>query len=180
LSDQDRSTIDYQGLASAEFFLHQEQIGLRYIMGFANSANWKTVAHAFIQAFPFCCSHVLPEVRPNHSRRHRIYAYRRQLHREGARQGLDRSADTRRNYPSFMWSLPGNSGGEHDRATLSNTLASVFNSSQRCPIAQLERSPGLFKICVGKVLQMKIIASGEYQVVECTKAPKKRLDGSFV
>ena len=40
LSDQDRSTIDYQGLASAEFFLHQKQIGLRYIMGFANPANW--------------------------------------------------------------------------------------------------------------------------------------------
>src|SRR5882672_3878447 len=29
LSDQDRSTINYQGLASAEFLLHQEQIGLR-------------------------------------------------------------------------------------------------------------------------------------------------------
>jgi hypothetical protein len=79
LSDQHCSTIDYQGLASAEFFLHQKQIGSRYIMGFANPANWKTTAHAFIQAFPFCCSHVLPEVRPNHSRRHRIYAYRRQL-----------------------------------------------------------------------------------------------------
>ena len=68
------TTIDYQGLAGAEFFLHQKQIGLRYIMGFANPANWKTAAHAFIQAFPFCCSHVLPEVRPNDSRRHSIYA----------------------------------------------------------------------------------------------------------
>src|SRR5258708_19147673 len=128
LSDQDRSTIDYQGLASAEFFLHQEQIGLRYIMGFANSANWKTVAHAFIQAFPFWRSHVLPEVRPNHSRRHRIYTYRRQLEGQGARQGLDCSADTRSNHPSFMWSLSGNSSGEHDRPALSNILASVFNS----------------------------------------------------
>jgi hypothetical protein len=59
-SDQDRSTIDYQGLASAEFFLHQEQIGLRYIVGFANAANWKIVAHAFIQAVPCWRSHILP------------------------------------------------------------------------------------------------------------------------
>ena len=79
-----------------------------------------------------------------------------------------------------MWALPGNSGGEHDRATLSNTLASVFNSGQRRPIAQLEGSSGLFKICVGKVLQMEAIASGEYQVVERTKLRKESFDGLFV
>jgi hypothetical protein len=177
LSDQHRSTIDYQGLASAEFFLHQEQIGLRYIMGFANPANWKTVAHAFIQAFPFWRSHVLPEVRPNHSRRHRIYTYRRQLEGQGARQGLDCPADTRSKHPSFMWSLSGNSSGEHDRPTRSNILASVFNSGQRCPIAQLKGSSRLLEICGCKVVQTELIASREYEVIERAKLGKEVFEG---
>jgi len=177
LSDQHGSTVDYQGLASAEFFLHQEQIGLRYITGFAYPANWKIVAHALIQAFPFGCSHVLPEVRPNDSRRHRIDAYRRQLEGKGARQGLDRSADTRSNHPSFMWSLPGDSGGKHNRATLSNTLASVLNSGQRCPIAQLKGSSRLLEICGCKVVQTELIASREYEVIERAELRKEVFDG---
>src|SRR5690242_7645308 len=45
-SDQDRSAINHQRLTRGECFLHKEQIGLRYVMRFADSAHRQTVAHA--------------------------------------------------------------------------------------------------------------------------------------
>jgi len=46
--DQDRTAINDNGLPSAECFLHQEQIGLRDLGSFADSANRETVAHALV------------------------------------------------------------------------------------------------------------------------------------
>ena len=113
-SDQDRSAIDHYGLPSAEFFLYQKQIRLRYVMRFADSAHGQTIAHALIQVLPFCCCQVLPQVRPNNSRRHCIHADWRQLQGKGACQGFDSSANAGGNNPSLMRALPGNSAGEHD------------------------------------------------------------------
>jgi hypothetical protein len=79
-----------------------------------------------------------------------------------------------------VWTLPGNSGGEHDRATLANIPASVFNRSQRSPIAQLKGSSGLVEIRAGEVVQNQAIAGGEYQVIEITEFRKKSFDGLFV
>src|SRR6266853_2952158 len=62
---QDRTAINHNGLPGAESFLHQEQIGLRDLGSFADSANWETVAHALIETFPLRCTHGLPEVRAN-------------------------------------------------------------------------------------------------------------------
>jgi hypothetical protein len=45
---QDRTAINDNGLPSAESLLHQEQIGLRDLGSFADSANRKTVAHALV------------------------------------------------------------------------------------------------------------------------------------
>jgi len=45
---QDRTAINHNGLPSSESFLHQKQIGLRYVMSFADSANWETFSHAFV------------------------------------------------------------------------------------------------------------------------------------
>jgi len=44
--NQDRTAINHNGLPSSESFLHQEQVGLRDIVSFADSANGETVAHA--------------------------------------------------------------------------------------------------------------------------------------
>ncbi len=149
-------------------------------MRFTDSAHRQTIAHALIQLLPFGCRHVLPEVRPNNSRRHCVHANRRQLQGQGACQGFDGSANAGGNNPSFTRALPGNSSGEHDRATLANILASVFDRSQSCPITQLKSSSGLFEVRGGKVVQMEAIASGEYQVIESAKLRKKGLDGLFV
>jgi hypothetical protein len=46
--NQDRTAIYYNGLPGAEFFLHQKQIGLRYVMSLADSANRETLSHAFV------------------------------------------------------------------------------------------------------------------------------------
>jgi hypothetical protein len=43
---QDRTAINDDGLPSAESFLHQEQIGLRDLVSFADSAHRETVPHA--------------------------------------------------------------------------------------------------------------------------------------
>ena len=48
---EDRTAINHNGLPSSESFLHQEQIGLRDLGSFADSANWETVAHALIETF---------------------------------------------------------------------------------------------------------------------------------
>jgi hypothetical protein len=45
---QDRAAINHNGLPSSESFLHQEQIGLRDLGSFADSANRETVAHALV------------------------------------------------------------------------------------------------------------------------------------
>jgi hypothetical protein len=45
---QDRTAINHNGLPSSESFLHQEQIGLRDLGSFADSANRETVAHALV------------------------------------------------------------------------------------------------------------------------------------
>ena len=45
---QDRTAIYHNGLPSAESFLHQKQIGLRYVMSLADSANRETLSHAFV------------------------------------------------------------------------------------------------------------------------------------
>ena len=46
--NQDRTAIYHNGLPSAESFLHQKQIGLRYVMSLADSANRETLSHAFV------------------------------------------------------------------------------------------------------------------------------------
>jgi hypothetical protein len=46
--NQDRTAVYHNGLSSTESFLHQEQIGLRYVMSLADSANRETVSHAFV------------------------------------------------------------------------------------------------------------------------------------
>src|ERR1700748_1581738 len=51
--DQNRSAINHQRLTRGECFPHKEQIGLRYVMRFADSAHRQTVAHALIQVFSF-------------------------------------------------------------------------------------------------------------------------------
>ena len=45
--NQDRAAIYNHHLPSAESFLHQKQIGLRYVMSLADSANRETLPHAF-------------------------------------------------------------------------------------------------------------------------------------
>ncbi len=45
---QDRTAINDNGLPSSESFLHQEQIGLRDLGSFADSANRETLSHAFV------------------------------------------------------------------------------------------------------------------------------------
>jgi hypothetical protein len=45
---QDRAAINYNGLPSSESFLYQEQIGLRDLGSFADSANRETVANALV------------------------------------------------------------------------------------------------------------------------------------
>ena len=45
--NQGRTAIYHNYLPGAESFLHQEQIGLRYVMSLADSANRETLAHAF-------------------------------------------------------------------------------------------------------------------------------------
>ena len=45
---ENRTAINHNGLPSSESFLHQEQIGLRDLGSFADSANWETVAHALV------------------------------------------------------------------------------------------------------------------------------------
>jgi hypothetical protein len=46
--NEDRTAINHNGLPSSESFLHQEQIGLRDLGSFADSANREAVAHAFV------------------------------------------------------------------------------------------------------------------------------------
>ena len=128
-SDEDRSAIDHESLPSSESFPHQKQVGLRYVMRLADPADRQTLADALKKAVPFCCAHVLPEVCPNDSRRDCIHTNRRQLERKRARQGLDCSANTSGNNPSFMRALPCDSGSERDRTTRTNTLACVFDRS---------------------------------------------------
>jgi hypothetical protein len=45
---QDRTAINDNGLPRGESFLHQEQIGLRDLGSFADSANRETVPHALV------------------------------------------------------------------------------------------------------------------------------------
>ena len=149
-------------------------------MRFADPPYGQTLAHALIHLLPFRCTHALPEVRPNDPGRHRVDAYRCQLQSKGARQSLDGSANTRGKSPSLLRALPGNSGGEYERTALANILASVFNRRQCRPITQLKGASGLFEICVGKVLQMEAIASGENQVIESAELRKESFDGLFV
>jgi len=46
--NQYRTAIYHNGLPSAESFLHQKQIGLRYVMSLADSSNRETLSHAFV------------------------------------------------------------------------------------------------------------------------------------
>jgi hypothetical protein len=79
-----------------------------------------------------------------------------------------------------MRALSGNSGGEDDRAALSDILAAVLNSGQCGPITQLKGSSGLLEIGRGKVLQRKVIAGRKYKVIESANRHKKSFDRPFV
>ena len=46
--NQDRTAINDNGLACSKSFQHQEQIGLRDLGRFADSANRETFAHALV------------------------------------------------------------------------------------------------------------------------------------
>jgi hypothetical protein len=52
--NQNRTSIDHNGLAGAEAFLHQKQVGLREVMSFADTSYGQTLAHAFKELLPFC------------------------------------------------------------------------------------------------------------------------------
>ena len=65
LLNQDRTAIDYNGLPRAEPFLHQEQIGLGYVIRLADAAHGQRLPDAFVQVLPFVCTHALPKVGPN-------------------------------------------------------------------------------------------------------------------
>src|SRR6266404_5406390 len=77
--NQDRTAIYHNGLPRAEPFLHQKQIGLRYVMSLADSANRETLSYTFVQTFALRCAHALPEVCPNDSGRYRVNPYWCQL-----------------------------------------------------------------------------------------------------
>ena len=79
--NQHCSAIYHNGLPGAESFLHQKQIGLRYVMSLADSANRETLSHTFVQTFALRCAHALPEVCPNDSGRYRVNPYWCQLDR---------------------------------------------------------------------------------------------------
>jgi hypothetical protein len=79
-----------------------------------------------------------------------------------------------------MRPLSSNSGSEHDRTAIENIFAAVFNRSESRPITQLKGFSRLFEICIGEVVQMEAIASGEYQVIESTKLRKESFDGLLV
>lgn len=51
--NQNRTSIDHNGLAGAEAFLHQKQVGLREVMSFADTSYGQTLAHAFKELLPF-------------------------------------------------------------------------------------------------------------------------------
>jgi len=78
---EDRTAINHNGLAGAESLLHQEQIGLRDLGSFADSANWETLAHALVETFPLRYTHALPEVRANDTGRYCVNPYWCQLDR---------------------------------------------------------------------------------------------------
>jgi len=85
LLKQDRTAIDHNGLPRAEPFLHQEQIGLGYVIRLADAAHGQCVASTFEQVLPFVCTHALPKVCPNDPRRYCVDANRRQLDGQGTR-----------------------------------------------------------------------------------------------
>src|ERR1700757_2861605 len=70
--NQDRTAIDHNRLARAESFLHQKQIGLSYVIKVADATHGQCLPNAFVQVLPFVCTHALPKVGPNHSRRYRV------------------------------------------------------------------------------------------------------------
>ena len=72
LLNQDRTPIDHNRLAGAEFFLHQKQVGLGDIISFADSPHRQALAHAFIELLPFRWAHVLPQVRADDPRGYSI------------------------------------------------------------------------------------------------------------
>jgi hypothetical protein len=51
--NQNRTSIDHNGLAGAEAFLHQKQVGLREVMSFADTSYGQTLAHGFKELLPF-------------------------------------------------------------------------------------------------------------------------------
>lgn len=69
---QDRTSIDHDRLTGGESFLDEKQIGLRYIVGFADAAHRQILTRAFIQVLPFVGVHTLPKVGSNEPRRHRV------------------------------------------------------------------------------------------------------------
>src|SRR6202795_1328684 len=58
--------------------------------------------------------------------------------------------------------------------------ACVFYRGECCPITQLKSASGLLEIRSGKVVQVQVIARGEYQMIESAKLGKEGCNGSFV
>lgn len=81
--NENRSTIDHNGLTGGESFVHQEQIDLGNVMRFADPAHRQAPPNAFVQMLSFCCIHALPEVRPDDPWGYRVDTNRRQLDGEG-------------------------------------------------------------------------------------------------
>ena len=61
-------------------------------MRFADPAHRQTLAHALKKVLSFCCTHALPEVRPNDPRGYPVNPNRCQLDCQGTSQGLHGSA----------------------------------------------------------------------------------------
>src|SRR6202035_5270347 len=122
---------------------------------------------------PCVCIHALPEVRSNDARTYRVDTNRRQLDRQGARQGFDSSADTCGHCPSLVRAPACDSGCEHDRAVVADMRACVLDRTQSSPIAQFKSTPGLGKVRRYKLIQLQCVAGSEDQMIEITNFLKE-------
>src|ERR1700678_1671113 len=143
---QNGSAVYYNRLARAVSLLHEEKISARNLAGFAHPAHEQSFARVLEHGLPILILHIVPKIRSHNARAYRVDTNRRQLDRQGTRQGFDCSADTSGHCPSLMRAPACDSGCQHDRAALADMWACVLHGSQCSPIAQLKSMPGFCKV----------------------------------
>src|ERR1700677_118560 len=133
-SDQHRAPVNDHGLPGAKPFLHEEEIGERNLVGFADATDKQTVAYALVELRASVIAHILPKIGSHHTWTNGVHSQRSKFHSKCAGHSFDGPTNTSAEHPSFVGSPARCAGRQYDGAAFVDMTGCMLHCRYHAPI----------------------------------------------